>query len=94
LNNISGIYGLFTQDSFSDEDFLTAAVTEWSLDIMNGCINDIDVRLVFKLMSEAVTEGKRISKLPYNDDRESDDIATYDELMAEAERLKKRIKKA
>lgn len=91
LNNTMGIYRLYSQDSFSDEDFLSAAVTDWTLDIMEEFILHTDVRPLLKLIRKAVNEGRRISKLPYNDDRETEDIATYDKLMAEAERLKARL---
>jgi hypothetical protein len=91
LNNASGLYSLYEQDSWSDEDFLTAAVTDWTLDIMEGCIYDMDVRPAINFIRKVINEGRRVMEHPHDDDEESDDIATYDELMAEAERLKAKI---
>ena len=91
LNNISEVYGLYAQDSFSDEDFLTAAVTDRTLDIMEGCINNKDVKPVLKLMRKVISEGIRARDVPYNDLGEGDDDGVYDSLIAEAENLKAQL---
>ena len=91
LNNASGLYSLYEQESWSDEDFLTAAVTDWTLDIMEGCIYDMDVRPAINLIRRVIDEGRRVMELSEDDDEESDDIPTYDKLMAEAETLKAKI---
>jgi len=92
LNQISEIYSLYGQDSWSDEDFTTSAVIEWSSDIMEECVNDKNVEQVLKLIRKTISEGKRIMELPHDDDRESDGITTHDNLIEEAEKLKARIK--
>ena len=91
LNNTSGLYSLYEQDSWSDEDFLTGAVIDWTLDIMEGCIYDMDVRPTIDLIRRVIDEGRRVMELSEDDDKESDGIATYDRLMAEAETLKAKI---
>lgn len=94
LNNASELYSLYAQDSWSDEDFITGAIADWTLDIMVGCINDIDVKPVLELMRKVINEGTRARDLPYNDLGEMEDECVYDSLMDEAERLKAQIEKS
>lgn len=93
LNNAGELYSLYTQDSWSDEDFLTGAVADWTLDIMEGFINDKNVVPVLKLIRRAISEGTRVLNLPYNDLGERGDDEVYNSLIEEAESLKRNIEK-
>ena len=91
LRNAGELYSLYAEDSWTDDQFTIAAITDWTLNIMEECINDKDVVPVLKLIREVIDSGLAARELPYNDLDEKDDGLVFDSLMEKAEQLKSQI---